>query len=190
MLKVTRLERISLGLEPEFLENMHWPHQPQHQLDSPSSPQDTERAWSLSLRWPNDLRCQSLGTRLGFPAGLPCPSFSFFFTATHAASGISQAPSVKLDLQLPAYATATAKWDPSRVCKLHHGLQQHQILNPLSDVRDQTCILMDTSRILNHNGNSPLVHLQPAQTELRFDTSLGMQGPTPWNLGTDNHKSR
>ena len=58
---------------------MHWPHQPQHQLDSPSSPQDTERAWSLSLRWPNDLRCQSLGTRLGFPAGPPCPSFSFFF---------------------------------------------------------------------------------------------------------------
>ena len=35
--------------------------------------------------------------------------------------------------------------------------QQHRILNPLSETRDQTHILMDTSlvlNLLNHNGNS------------------------------------
>ena len=37
---------------------------------------------------------------------------------------------VESELQLPAYATATATPDPSRVCDLHHSWQQHQILNP------------------------------------------------------------
>ena len=50
----------------------------------------------------------------------------------------------ELELQLQAYATATAMWDPSCICDLHHSLQQHQILNPLSEVRDQIRILMDT----------------------------------------------
>ena len=50
---------------------------------------------------------------------------------------------VKSDLQLPAYATATAMWDQSRICKIHHSSRQHRILNPLSKVRDRTCILMD-----------------------------------------------
>jgi len=39
----------------------------------------------------------------------------------------------------------------------HHGSRQHWILNPLSDARDRTCILMNASRILNplgQNGNS------------------------------------
>ena len=37
------------------------------------------------------------------------------------------------------------------------SLQQHQILNPLSEARDRTHILMDTSLVLNplnHNRNS------------------------------------
>ena len=38
----------------------------------------------------------------------------------------------ELELQLPAYATATAMQDPSHVCALHHSSQQRQILNPLS----------------------------------------------------------
>ena len=52
---------------------------------------------------------------------------------------------VELELQLPAYTTATATPDPSHVWDLHHSSQQHQILNPLSRARDQTHILMDTS---------------------------------------------
>ena len=33
-------------------------------------------------------------------------------------------------------ATATAKWDMSRVCDLYHSSGQCQILNPLSEARD------------------------------------------------------
>ena len=54
---------------------------------------------------------------------------------------------VELELQLPAYTTATATQDPSCVCDLHHGSQQHQILNPLSKARDRTCVLMVTNCI-------------------------------------------
>ena len=40
---------------------------------------------------------------------------------------------VQLELQLPAYITATATSDPSRSCDLHHSS-----VNPLSKVRDRT----------------------------------------------------
>jgi len=54
------------------------------------------------------------------------------------------------ELQLLAYATATATQDPSQVCDLHHSSQQCQILNPLSKARDRTCNLMVPSRICFH----------------------------------------
>ena len=38
---------------------------------------------------------------------------------------------VESELQLPAYAMATATWDPSHACSLHHSSQQRWILNPL-----------------------------------------------------------
>ena len=56
---------------------------------------------------------------------------------------------VELELQLPAYTTATAIQDLSHVCSLHHSSWQCWILNPLSEARDQTHILMDTSCVLN-----------------------------------------
>ena len=43
---------------------------------------------------------------------------------------------VETDLQLPAYATATATQDPSHVFNLHHSSRQRQILNPLSEASD------------------------------------------------------
>ena len=49
--------------------------------------------------------------------------------------------------QLLAYTTATATWDPGRVCDLYHSSRQRRILNPLSEARDQTIILMDTNQI-------------------------------------------
>ena len=52
---------------------------------------------------------------------------------------------VQSELQLPAYTTATAIRDLSHVCDPHHSSWQHQILNPLSKARDQTCIFMDPS---------------------------------------------
>ena len=54
---------------------------------------------------------------------------------------------VESELLLPAYATATAMRDPSHICGLHHSSWQHQILNPLTEARDQTHILMDTSQV-------------------------------------------
>ena len=36
---------------------------------------------------------------------------------------------VESELQLLAYTTATATWDPSHVCDLHHSSWQYQILN-------------------------------------------------------------
>ena len=54
-------------------------------------------------------------------------------------------------------ATATAMPDLSCICNLHHSSWQHRVLNPLSEARDQTHVLMDTSwacNLLSHNGNS------------------------------------
>ena len=55
------------------------------------------------------------------------------------------------------YTTATATKDPSCICDLHCSLWQRWILKPLREARDRTCILMDTSQVLNvlsHNRNS------------------------------------
>ena len=54
---------------------------------------------------------------------------------------------VQLELQLPAYAAATATWYLIRVWDLHHSSQQHQILNPPSEARDRTHNLVVPSRI-------------------------------------------
>ena len=50
---------------------------------------------------------------------------------------------VELELQPQAYTTATATWDPSCICNLHHSTWQHRILHPLSEARDGICTLMD-----------------------------------------------
>ena len=57
---------------------------------------------------------------------------------------------VKLELQLPAYVTASAIEDPSHMCDLRHSSQQHQILNPLSEDRDQTHILWTLVGFVTH----------------------------------------
>ena len=54
---------------------------------------------------------------------------------------------VKSALSPPTYTRATAMQDLSHVCNLHHSSWQCQILNPLRKVRDQTCLLIDTSQI-------------------------------------------
>ena len=58
-------------------------------------------------------------------------------------------PGVELELQLPVYTTATAIMNLSRICDLHHSLQQHWILNLISEARNRICILMDISQVLN-----------------------------------------
>ena len=87
-----------------------------------------------------------------------CPLFllsSFFFFFFGGAVFLGPYPwhmevprlGVKLKLQLQASTTATAK---PYLSHLHHSSQQHQIINPLSEARDQTCILMDPSHIHFH----------------------------------------
>ena len=48
---------------------------------------------------------------------------------------------VESELQLPAYARATATQDPSRICKLHYSSWQRRILNPLSEARGRIYVL-------------------------------------------------
>ena len=63
----------------------------------------------------------------------------------------------ELPLLATATATATAIQDPIHIRHLHHGSWLKQILHPLSEARNPTRVLMDTSRVLNplsHNGNS------------------------------------
>ena len=74
---------------------------------------------------------------------VPVP-FSCLFRAAY---GSSNRLGVKLKLHLPVYTTATATWDPSRVCNLHHSSRQCWIFNTLSKARDRTCVLMDTGQI-------------------------------------------
>ena len=58
-----------------------------------------------------------------------------FLRAAPVAYGGSQARG-PIGIQLPAYATATAMPDPSRVCDPYHSSWQRWILNPLTGARD------------------------------------------------------
>ena len=57
---------------------------------------------------------------------------------------------VESELQLPAYTMATTPPDLSHICNLQQISWQCWFLNSLSVARDQTCVLMDTSRVSYH----------------------------------------
>ena len=57
---------------------------------------------------------------------------------------------VQLELQLPAYITGIATWDPSCIFNLCHSSWQCQILSLLRQAQDWTCNLMVPSQILFH----------------------------------------
>ena len=57
---------------------------------------------------------------------------------------------VESELHPLAYTTATATPDPSCIYDLHHSSWQCRIPNLLNESRDQTCTLMDFSRIHFH----------------------------------------
>ena len=80
-------------------------------------------------------------------------TFSFFFLWPHLWHTEVPRIGVKLELQLHAYSTATATPDPSYNCDLWCSLQQHQILNTLSEATS----LQRLHQVLNplsDNGNS------------------------------------
>ena len=41
-------------------------------------------------------------------------------------------------------------WDGSHICNLHHSSWQYRTLNPLSEARDWTCVVVDASQIRFH----------------------------------------
>ena len=89
--------------------------------------------------------------------------FFFFFRTTPVAYSSSQARSW-MELQLLAYATATATQDLRHVCELHHSSRHCWIPDPLSEARDQTHILVDISWICfccTTTGTPDIPHLNP-----------------------------
>ena len=62
----------------------------------------------------------------------------FFFLGPHLQHMEVPRLGVKLELQLPAYTTATATLDPSCICDLHCSSWQLWILNPLREAGDGT----------------------------------------------------
>ena len=82
--------------------------------------------------------------------------YSIFFSQPNLCHMKVPRLGVELELQLPAYTTATTVRYPSLICDLHHSSQQHQIFNPLSEARHRAHMLMDTSYVVNpsHKGNS------------------------------------
>ena len=70
--------------------------------------------------------------------------YYYFFLELHPPRMEVPSLGVTSELQLPAYATATAAWDLSCIYDLHHSSRQCRILNPLGEARDRTCIITDT----------------------------------------------
>ena len=126
---------------------------PTPQLMATSDPQPIEQSQGSNLHPAFQKWIQKL---VGFVS--PAPQWElwittnfifYFFIFLEAHSRHMEVPrlGVQLELEPLAYARATATWDPSYVCDLHRSSQQCQILNPLSEARDQTCFLMDASRV-------------------------------------------
>ena len=76
--------------------------------------------------------------------------FVFFFLEPHLQHMEVPRWGVELELQLLAYTLAIATWDPSCINNLYYSSRQHQILNPPSEARDWTHILVDTSWVHYH----------------------------------------
>ena len=78
---------------------------------------------------------------LSFPPSLPYFLLSFL-SLLHPQHMEVPRLGGKSELQLPVYTTVTGIQELSHIYNLHCSLQPCQILNPLSEARDQTCILI------------------------------------------------
>ena len=76
----------------------------------------------------------------------------------------------KLEMQLMAYAMATATLDLSCICDLCHGLWQRWILNPVSKARDQTHVVTEMMWVLN-----PLIHKRNPEFSVLEYTNISSQ---------------
>ena len=85
--------------------------------------------------------------------------FFFFFLGPHPWHMEVPRLGAELELQLPACTTATARWDLSHICDLHHSSWQRQILTHWAKPENRTHILKYTRWVLNplsHNKSSSL----------------------------------
>ena len=103
--------------------------------------------------------------------------FLLFFGGPHLQHMDVPRLEVEQELQLPAYTTATAMLDLSRVCDLHCSSQQCRILNPLSEAKGQTHNLMFPSQICFH-----CAMMGTPQKFLFSMYSVLVTGPSVWNL--------
>ena len=89
------------------------------------------------------------------------PGFYFIFVFLGPHQRHMEVPKLRgeSELQLLAYTTATAMWDPSHICNPHHSSWQCRILNSLSGARDQTHVLMDTVGFLTAEPQQKLVEV-------------------------------
>ena len=71
-----------------------------------------------------------------------CIFFFFLFRDTPVVCGSSRTRG-QIAAAAEGYTTATVTPDLNNICTPHRGLQQCQILKPLSEARDQAHILMD-----------------------------------------------
>ena len=86
-------------------------------------------------------------------SSFPSHSFFFFFLVFLGPQPWHMEvprPGDELEQQLLACTTATATEDPSHIWDLHHSSRQCQIPDQLSEAKDRTCVLMDTSQIRFH----------------------------------------
>ena len=102
--------------------------------------------------------------------------FFFFFRATPAADESFQAR-VKSELQLQAYATATARPDPSRICDLRHSLWQHPILDPVSKVSVEPPSSWILVSLLTPEATLETPRLPSLQAQWDFRVSSGFSQP-------------
>ena len=132
------------------------------------SPQERDDQQSFSpILW----GCLFILSKISFDAQKFLPFFLFVCFLFFAFQGWTEwhmkvlRLRVKLELQLPAHTTATP--DPRCICDLHHSSWQGQILNPLSEDRDRTCV-MDPSQILFHGARTGA----PGQQFLITDSNI------------------
>ena len=82
-------------------------------------------------------RLRSTFEPLLFPLTVaPSFFFLFFLLGPHPCHMELPRLGVESELQLQAYATATATQDPSCICDLYHSSRQRRIFNPLIEARD------------------------------------------------------
>ena len=91
---------------------------------------------------------------------IPAKVIFFFFLGPHPKHMEVPRLGVKSELQLSAWATATATLDSKHICELQRSLLQCQILNPLIEARERTVFSRTVHQVLNplsRNKNSSKV---------------------------------